>query len=118
MSLLTAALGAAVGWLLRGTRERRSESHNTMAGGAAPAPDADPSGAMAVPRAERVLGGICEVIGETPLVELSRFAAAAGGVQPGCRLLGKLEFQKPGGSVNDRVARFVVEAAEARGEIQ
>ncbi len=47
-------------------------------------------------------------IGNTPLVELPRFAAGA------ARILAKLEWFNPGGSVKDRVAMAMLDDAEAR----
>jgi cysteine synthase A len=54
-----------------------------------------------------------DVIGGTPLVDLSRFAHGLGG-----RLLGKLEYLNPGGSKKDRVARQIIEDAEMDGTLQ
>ena len=54
---------------------------------------------------------IVELIGNTPLVELRRLNPAAGTVQ----LFGKLESRNPGGSIKDRVALSMVEAAEQSG---
>ena len=52
------------------------------------------------------------LVGSTPLVELSRFA-------PGpVRVLAKLEAQNPTGSIKDRVAKAMIEAAETSGELQ
>ena len=53
------------------------------------------------------------VIGNTPLVELKRLAP-----KEGVRLFAKLEFYNPTGSVKDRVARSMIERAEAEGAIQ
>lgn len=53
-----------------------------------------------------------ELVGNTPLVRLSRFAADAPGI-----LLGKLESFSPGFSVKDRIGVAMIEDAEARGEI-
>ncbi len=49
-------------------------------------------------------------IGHTPLVALDRLAA---GVRP--RIVGKLEHMNPGGSVKDRIALPMIEAAERAG---
>ena len=38
--------------------------------------------------------------------------------ETGCEVLGKAEFQNPGGSVKDRAALYVVKDAEERGQIQ
>jgi cysteine synthase len=53
-----------------------------------------------------------ELIGSTPVVELSRFGKGA------ARLFAKLEGVNPGGSVKDRIARAMIEDAEARGLLQ
>ena len=49
-------------------------------------------------------------IGNTPLIRLNRLSA-----ETGCEVLGKAEFQNPGGSVKDRAALYVVKDAEERG---
>ena len=55
---------------------------------------------------------LLSLVGSTPLVELSRFA-------PGpVRVYAKLEGQNPTGSIKDRVAKAMVEAAEASGELE
>ena len=53
---------------------------------------------------------ILELIGETPLVDISSLSP-----NPSARLLIKLEGQNPGGSVKDRVALSLVEQAERDG---
>ncbi len=55
---------------------------------------------------------VLETIGNTPLVELSRLAAAHG---VGARILAKLESRNPGGSTKDRAALSMIRAAEASG---
>ncbi len=55
---------------------------------------------------------ITELIGNTPLVELARMKPEGSAV-----LWGKLESRNPGGSIKDRVALSMVEAAEASGEL-
>ena len=52
------------------------------------------------------------VIGNTPIVELKRLAP-----KEGVRLFAKLEFYNPTGSVKDRVAKSMIERAEAEGAI-
>jgi cysteine synthase A len=52
---------------------------------------------------------LLERIGRTPLVELPRFSRGA------ARVFAKLEQFNPGGSVKDRIAKAMVEDAEARG---
>ena len=54
-----------------------------------------------------------DLIGSTPLVELSRLSP-----KPAVRLYAKLEGQNPTGSIKDRVAKAMIEAAEASGELE
>jgi threonine synthase len=56
------------------------------------------------------LTGVGGRIGSTPLVELRRIAPPSG-----ARILDKLEGTNPTGSVKDRIALAMVEAAEAIG---
>jgi cysteine synthase B len=58
-------------------------------------------------------GDIVESIGNTPLVELPRLSP-----KPGVRIYAKLEGRNPTGSVKDRVAKSMIEAAEAEGAIE
>jgi cysteine synthase len=60
-----------------------------------------------------LLPSVVEAIGATPLVELSRFTRGLGG-----RLFAKLEFLNPGGSKKDRIARQIIEDAEADGSLK
>jgi cysteine synthase B len=55
---------------------------------------------------------VLDAIGETPLVGLP-----AMGPKPGVRLWAKLEGQNPTGSTKDRIAKAMIEAAEASGEL-
>jgi cysteine synthase len=57
-------------------------------------------------------GDLVQAIGNTPLVELKRLSP-----KPGVRIWAKLESRNPTGSVKDRVARAMIEDAEARGLI-
>ncbi|RMZ86330.1 hypothetical protein DV736_g6445, partial [Chaetothyriales sp. CBS 134916] len=52
-------------------------------------------------------------IGNTPLIELPSLSK-----QTGSTILGKAEFQNPGGSVKDRAALYVVKDAEERGVLK
>jgi cysteine synthase A len=52
------------------------------------------------------------LIGRTPVVELSRVYGGPG------RILAKAEFLQPGGSVKDRAARAIIEAARADGRLK
>src|SRR5437660_4153430 len=54
-----------------------------------------------------------ELVGNTPIVRLQRIGR---GVQ--ARLLAKLEYLNPGGSVKDRIGLAMLEAAERDGELQ
>src|ERR671911_1248227 len=56
---------------------------------------------------------ILETVGDTPLVRLSRIAA---GLTP--QVVAKVEYFNPGGSIKDRVAMRMVEAAEADGRLR
>ena len=68
------------------------------------------------PLKNRPCGGrysdIVQAIGNTPLVELKRLSP-----KPGVRIWAKLESHNPTGSVKDRVARSLIDDAEARGAI-
>jgi len=55
---------------------------------------------------------VLDLVGNTPLVELARLAP------PGVRLYAKLEGQNPTGSIKDRVAKAMIETAEAAGELE
>src|ERR1044071_6930886 len=56
---------------------------------------------------------ILDTIGETPVIRLSRIAA---GVTP--QIVAKLESFNPGGSIKDRVALQLIEAAERDGRLR
>ncbi len=56
---------------------------------------------------------ILDTVGDTPLVRLSRIGA---NVQP--QIVAKLESFNPGGSIKDRVALRLVEAAERDGRLR
>jgi cysteine synthase len=58
-------------------------------------------------------GSLLELVGNTPLVELRHLAP-----KPAVRLYAKLEAQNPTGSIKDRVALAMIEAAEAAGELE
>jgi [CysO sulfur-carrier protein]-thiocarboxylate-dependent cysteine synthase len=53
------------------------------------------------------------LIGDTPLVELRSFAP-----RPGVHIYAKLEGQNPTGSVKDRIAKYMIEAAENAGDLK
>ena len=56
---------------------------------------------------------ILEAIGQTPLVELPHLSP-----EGGARIYAKLEGQNPTGSLKDRIAKAMVEAAEGTGELE
>ncbi|MBO4353102.1 MAG: cysteine synthase A [Eggerthellaceae bacterium] len=57
---------------------------------------------------------IAELIGKTPLLELSNYERAHG---LKARIVGKVEMVNPAGSIKDRIAQSMIEAAEEAGEI-
>src|SRR5579871_1271306 len=59
-----------------------------------------------------VTSSLLGLIGNTPLVELPRLSP------PGVTIYAKLEGQNPTGSIKDRVALAMIEAAEAAGELE
>ncbi len=60
-----------------------------------------------------VHASVIDCIGNTPVVDVSVMSP-----NPAVRILAKLEGQNPGGSVKDRVALSMIEAAEADGTLQ
>ncbi len=61
----------------------------------------------------RIGDSILDTIGDTPLVRLSRIGA---GLRP--QLVAKLEVFNPGGSIKDRVAVALIDAAERDGRLR
>ena len=60
----------------------------------------------------RIADDITQLIGGTPLVRFRKVTEGAG-----AEVLGKLEFFNPGGSVKDRIAVAMIDAAEASGAL-
>src|SRR5690242_10252611 len=60
---------------------------------------------------------LLELIGNTPLVRLSR-TLDRGDDAAGPLVLAKVEYLNPGGSVKDRIAVRMIDAAEASGELK
>lgn len=60
-----------------------------------------------------IRAGLLGAIGNTPLIRLEALSAATG-----CEILGKAEFLNPGGSVKDRAALGLIEAAEKAGALK
>jgi S-sulfo-L-cysteine synthase (O-acetyl-L-serine-dependent) len=75
-----------------------------------------PADASAQPVPVARATSVIDLIGDTPLLEISR--VTAGLLRPGVRIFAKLESFNPGGSVKDRAARKMVEVGLARGELR
>jgi cystathionine beta-synthase len=58
------------------------------------------------------MASVLSLIGETPLIEITRFDRGP------CRLFVKLESANPSGSIKDRPARAMIDAAEANGQLK
>lgn len=63
--------------------------------------------------AEKIFASIMDTVGNTPLVQLNKVTR---GFQ--ARVLAKVEFFNPGGSVKDRIARWIIDAAEKEGRLK
>ena len=64
---------------------------------------------------------IADLVGNTPLVKLNHVikdSTATGGQELACTVLAKVEYMNPGGSVKDRIAVRMIDAAEASGELK
>jgi len=61
----------------------------------------------------RVFDSVTDLVGGTPLVRLHRVCAPGG-----APVLAKVEYLNPGGSVKDRIAAAMVDAAEASGALR
>jgi cystathionine beta-synthase len=59
-----------------------------------------------------VMASVLDLIGATPLIEVTRMERGP------CRLFLKLESANPSGSIKDRPARAMIEAAESEGRLQ
>lgn len=64
------------------------------------------------PRLPTVKGSVLDLVGDTPLVSLRRV------VVPGTTVIAKVEAQNPSGSVKDRPALAMIEAAEREGKLR
>jgi [CysO sulfur-carrier protein]-thiocarboxylate-dependent cysteine synthase len=60
-----------------------------------------------------VADSLLSLVGNTPLVELKRLTP-----KPSVRMYAKLEGENPTGSIKDRVAKAMIDVAEASGELQ
>lgn len=57
-----------------------------------------------------VTDSVLDIIGNTPLLSLKKLT--------GCNIYAKLEFLNPGGSIKDRIAKYMIEEAERRGSLK
>ena len=60
-----------------------------------------------------VISDVLDSIGNTPLIRLRKVSE-----DTGCEIYAKAEFLNPGGSIKDRIARYIVRQAERRGELR
>jgi cysteine synthase A len=60
-----------------------------------------------------LFNNILDTVGKTPLVGFQRVAQ-----ELSCEMYGKCEFFNPGGSLKDRIAKSMIEAAEEAGQIK
>lgn len=56
---------------------------------------------------------VLDAIGNTPMIELRQLAPS-----DGTRIFAKCEFMNPSGSLKDRMARYIVQKAEERGDLK
>ena len=63
----------------------------------------------------KIASNVLDLIGGTPLVELTDITEANGSK---ARVLAKLEFYNPANSVKDRIGKAIIEAAEASGDLK
>lgn len=64
------------------------------------------------------VNSLLDLIGNTPLVRLGRTLDLPGAAEDGPLVLAKVEYLNPGGSVKDRIATRMIEAAEQSGALQ
>ena len=69
-----------------------------------------------VDRRTTTLDSIIDAVGQTPCVRMSRLARACG-LPDSIELIAKCEFLNPGGSVKDRIGRFMILEAERKNVI-
>ena len=96
------------------------EDVRTLDGLDTPVPDGETvillpamAGGSSQPWSPAVAKSLLDLVGQTPLVELPRISP-----KQGVTIYAKLEGQNPTGSIKDRVAKAMIEAAEASGELQ
>lgn len=87
-----------------------TKSLRTLTTSSATSDNMNPHG-VEISKAQRIAqDGFVSAIGNTPLIRMKKLSE-----ETGCEILGKAEFQNPGGSVKDRAALYVVEDAEKKG---
>lgn len=64
----------------------------------------------------KIYKNVSELVGGTPLIEVSRLSKKLG--VNSAKILAKLEYFNPAGSVKDRVAKSMIEDAEAKGVLK
>jgi len=62
---------------------------------------------------DRIYDGVLDLVGRTPLIRLKKLSP-----KRGAEICGKLERNNPAGSVKDRPALFMIEAAEDAGQLR
>src|ERR687897_490721 len=72
-----------------------------------------PRGVSVSPATRAIPDNLADLIGNTPMVRLTRLAPDCG-----AELIGKLEAYNPAGGVKDRIGVAMIEAAEAEGLIE
>ncbi|NVJ68389.1 MAG: PLP-dependent cysteine synthase family protein [Gammaproteobacteria bacterium] len=60
----------------------------------------------------KIYNNVLDMIGNTPMMEFTKLETGV------CQLFGKLESQNPGGSIKDRIAVSMINAAEEAGDIK
>lgn len=65
-----------------------------------------------MPNDSKIAESVLDLVGRTPLVKLSRVSPSGGAL-----VVGKLEAKNPGGSVKDRPALAMIDAAERAGQL-
>ena len=60
----------------------------------------------------RETSDLLDAIGNTPMIRLKRASE-----ESGCTVLAKCEFMNPGGSLKDRIGKYIIEQAERRGTL-
>jgi [CysO sulfur-carrier protein]-thiocarboxylate-dependent cysteine synthase len=63
--------------------------------------------------ARTIPASLLDLVGSTPMVELPRLSP-----KPSVRLYAKLEGQNPSGSIKDRIAKAMLDAADSSGELE